>query len=110
MVMDREQKGASHGHATTTDGITEVGAAAGIGAESRPRLAALRARALCRAAEDRRGDDGACGRPPRPLEAARSRHRLRLSTPVYAWVAHYHADGLAGLAGLAGLTGHRHGG
>src|SRR5260221_1851672 len=78
MVMERKRNGANHGHATT-DGHAELGAAARTGAGSRPRPAALRARALCRAAEDRRWGVSAERCPRGPGESARSRYGLRLA-------------------------------
>src|SRR5689334_8671061 len=80
MVMGHNWEGASHGHATTTtDGNAELDAATRTGTGPRPRPPALRARAVRRGAEDRRRGDSACRRPARPVEAARSRHALRLA-------------------------------
>src|SRR5258706_8508888 len=64
MVMEREQKEATHGHATTTDVTPELGAAARTGTGSRPRPAPVCARAVRRGAEDRRRDIAAGTSPP----------------------------------------------
>src|SRR5262249_57975689 len=76
--MERQRKGTSHGHATT-DGHAELGAAARTGTESRPRPTTLRARALRRAAEDRRWGVSVWRCPTGPVESARSRYGLRLA-------------------------------
>src|SRR5258708_36332963 len=84
MVIRQSWNGASHDHATrTTKGSTELGAAPRVGTSPRPRPAALRARAVCGSAEDRRRGHRACGRPARPVEATRSRHALRLVGSLY---------------------------
>src|SRR5260221_11895557 len=80
MVMGHNWKGASYGRAT--DGDLELGAAARAGTSARPRPAPVCARALRRAVEDRRRDVSACGRATGPVEAARSRYRLRLAGPL----------------------------
>src|SRR5712691_11986335 len=79
MVMEREQKEGTHGHATATHLEPELGAAVRTRTGTRPRPATVCARALCGAAEDRRRGDGACRCAPRPVEAARCRHGLRLA-------------------------------
>src|SRR5215472_16534563 len=76
MVIGHIQKGASDGHAT--DGSTTLDAATRPGTGARPRPAPGCARAVRRRTEGCRRDERACRRSPWPVEAARSRYRLRL--------------------------------
>src|SRR5262249_59354038 len=75
--MERKRNGTIHGYATDVD--PELGAAAGRGAGPRPRAAAVRARAVRSAVEERRRGASACGRPARPLATARPRYAVRLA-------------------------------